>query len=170
MHRVHHLDKEIDVSTTVRFHPLEFVISTLIGLPAILLFGLSPWMLIMYELLDATVTVFSHANIRLSRKLTFLRYLIVTPDLHRVHHSSFQPETDSNFSAVFPVWDILFGTFRTQTAQPPETMELGLSSVRDERTDRFWWLMVSPALRTAFSSGEKMSANTELEKALRTGT
>ena len=91
-----------------------------------------------------TITVFSHANIRLPGNLDrALRYVIVTPDLHRVHHSSRQPETDSNFSAVFPIWDIIFGTFRTETQAPHENMALGLPEVRDHRTNRLFWLLGS---------------------------
>ena len=145
LHRVHHLDTEMDVSTTVRFHPFEFLAALLPGVPLVMAFGLSPWVLLLYEVLDAVVTLFSHANIRLPASLDrVLRYIIVTPDLHRVHHSSSQPETDSNFSAVFPVWDIVFGTFRTQTRAPQESMELGLEEVRDKRANRFWWLLGSP--------------------------
>lgn len=144
VHRVHHLDTELDVSTTVRFHPLEFAINIVIGLPVVVILGLSPWMLLLYELLDAVVTLFSHANVRLPRRLErWLRYIIVTPDLHRVHHSSWQPETDSNFSAVFPIWDIVFRTFRTNTRFPHESMELGLE-VRDGRERDLKWLLRSP--------------------------
>jgi sterol desaturase/sphingolipid hydroxylase (fatty acid hydroxylase superfamily) len=144
-HRVHHLDTELDVSSTVRFHPLETPLALAIGLPVVLLFGLSPWVLIFYELLDVTVNLFSHANIRLPAQLNrYLRYVIVTPDLHKVHHSSYKPETDSNFSAVFPIWDILFGTFRTDTREPLETMPLGLDEPRDPEANRFWWLLASP--------------------------
>jgi sterol desaturase/sphingolipid hydroxylase (fatty acid hydroxylase superfamily) len=90
-------------------------------------------------------SLFSHANIRLPQSLDrVLRYVIVTPDLHRVHHSSWQTETDSNLGAVFPIWDIVFRTFRTETRAPHETMELGLEEVRDERTNRFLWLLGSP--------------------------
>lgn len=145
IHRVHHLDTELDVTSTVRFHPLEMPLSLLIGLPVIVLFGLSPWVLIFYELLDVSVTLFSHSNVRIPRALDrVLHYLIVTPDLHKVHHSSHQPETDSNFSAVFPIWDLLFGTFRTETREPLETMQLGLTEWRAPQADRFWWLLVSP--------------------------
>ena len=148
LHRVHHLDTELDVSTTVRFHPLEFVASLLIGVPVVIGLGLSLWVLLLYEILDAVVNLFSHANIRLPVAVDrVLRYLIVTPDLHRVHHSSWLPETDNNFSAVFPIWDIIFGTFRTQTRAPQETMELGLEEVRDDRANRFLWLLGSPFLR-----------------------
>ena len=148
LHRVHHLDTELDVSTTVRFHPLEFVANLVVGLPIVAVFGLTPWVLLFYEILDAAVTVFSHANIRLPGTLERpLRYIIATPDLHRVHHSSWQPETDSNFSAVFPIWDIVFRTFRTETRAPQETMELGLEGVRDQRTNRLLWLLGSPFLK-----------------------
>jgi hypothetical protein len=66
------------------------------------------------------------------------------PDLHRIHHSSYQPETDSNFSAVFPIWDIVFGTFKTKTRVPQEEMEIGLEEVRDDRADNVGWLLISP--------------------------
>jgi sterol desaturase/sphingolipid hydroxylase (fatty acid hydroxylase superfamily) len=146
-HRVHHLDTELDVSSTVRFHPLEMPLSMVIGLPIVLLCGLSPWVLIFYELLDVSVTLFSHANIRLAPGLErYLRYFIVTPDLHKVHHSAFKPETDSNFSPVFPLWDILFGTFRTETREPLQTMPLGLEEIRDPKANSFWWLLASPVL------------------------
>jgi sterol desaturase/sphingolipid hydroxylase (fatty acid hydroxylase superfamily) len=145
LHRVHHLDTQMDVSTTVRFHPLEFVVNLFIGVPVVIVLGLTPWVLLLYEILDAAITLFSHANIRLPRGLErVLRYVIVTPDLHRVHHSSYQPETDSNFGAVFPIWDIIFGTFRTETRLPQEVMEIGLEEVRDQRTNQVFWLLTSP--------------------------
>ena len=145
IHRVHHLDTELDVSSTVRFHPLEMPLSMAVGLPLVVAFGLSPWALLFYELFDVTVTLFSHSNIRLPERLNrYLRYIIVTPDLHKVHHSAFRPETDSNYSAVFPIWDILFGTFRTKTREPLETMKLGLEEIREPRTNSFWWLLASP--------------------------
>jgi sterol desaturase/sphingolipid hydroxylase (fatty acid hydroxylase superfamily) len=144
-HRVHHMDTELDVSSTVRFHPLEMPLSMAVGLPLVVAFGLSPWVLLFYELFDVTVTLFSHSNIRLPERLNrYLRYIIVTPDLHKVHHSTFRPETDSNYSAVFPIWDILFGTFRTKTREPMETMKLGLEEIREPRTNNFWWLLASP--------------------------
>ena len=97
-----------------------------------------------YEVLDAAVTLFSHANVSLPPALErFVRYVIVTPDLHRIHHSSWQPETDSNFSAVFPVWDIVFRTFRPESNRPQDEMELGLESPRGERTARVGWLLLS---------------------------
>ena len=149
VHRVHHLDTELDISTTVRFHPLEFLLNLIIGVQVVVAFGLSPWVLLLYEVLDAAVTLFSHSNVRVPSAVNrALRYIIVTPDLHRVHHSSYWQETESNFSAVFPIWDLIFGTFRTATRVPQENMELGLKGVRDRRANRLLWLLGSPFLST----------------------
>jgi sterol desaturase/sphingolipid hydroxylase (fatty acid hydroxylase superfamily) len=145
IHRVHHLDTEMDVSTTVRFHPVEFIIQLCIGIPFIVFFGLSPWMLVLYELFDVCVTLWSHSNLRLPAGVDrVLRYFVVTPNLHRIHHSTWQPETDSNFSAVFPIWDIVFGTFRPTPRMGHDIMPLGLEEVRGSRTNQLLWLLASP--------------------------
>ena len=144
IHRVHHLDTELDVTTTVRFHPLEFVVQTLPGVPIVLLFGLTPWVLVLYETLDVIVTLWTHSNVRLPRGIDcVVRYFVVTPDLHRIHHSAWQPETDSNFGAVFPVWDVVFGTFRATPREAHETMRLGLDEVRGRDAQRPLWLLGS---------------------------
>lgn len=159
LHRVHHLDTELDVTSTVRFHPLEMPVSAVIGLPMVVIMGLSPWVLVLYELLDVAVTLFSHSNIRLPRAVDrWLRYVIVTPNLHAVHHSSWQPETDSNFSAVFPVWDVLLGTFRTRTREPIETMELGLAGQRGPEVRSVSWLLLSPLRRLAAAPASRATA------------
>lgn len=144
VHRVHHLDTELDVSTTVRVHPLEFVIGLFPGLTLVVLFGLSPWVLMTYEVLDAGVNVWTHSNVRVPRVLTrALKYIIVTPDLHRVHHSAWKPETNSNFGAVFPIWDLIFRTFRDAPRDGHERMQLGLDT-RGPEIQRPLWLLASP--------------------------
>jgi sterol desaturase/sphingolipid hydroxylase (fatty acid hydroxylase superfamily) len=148
VHRVHHLDTDIDVSTTVRFHPLEFPLGLIIGAPLVFAFGLSPWVLILYELLDVAVTLWSHSNLATPRWVeSLLRYAVVTPALHRVHHSIVPDETDSNFGAVFPLWDLAFGTFRARTRAEPSTMPIGLMAVRDGRARNLWWLLSVPFRR-----------------------
>ena len=148
VHRVHHLDTELDVSTTVRFHPLEFVIGLLPGLPIVVAFGLTPSALMLYELLDVAVTLWSHSNLRLPSGVNrVLRYVIVTPDLHRVHHSAWRPETNSNFGAVFPIWDVVFGTFRPAPREPHERMRLGLDEVRGADAQRPIWLLGGALMR-----------------------
>lgn len=162
VHRVHHLDTELDISTTVRFHPLEFVVNLALGVPLVLALGLSPWVLLLYEVLDAAVTLVSHANVRLPRRVErALRPVFVTPDLHRIHHSARQSETDSNFSAVFPVWDWIFGTLRVEPQQPHATMRLGLDEVRDGRQDRLTWLLASPGVPLDASAGPSPAAGEE---------
>lgn len=144
VHRVHHLDTELDVTTTVRFHPLEFLIGLLPGVPLVVAFGLSPWVLGVYELLDVGVTLWTHSNVRLPDAVDrVVRYLLVTPDLHRIHHSAWQPETDSNFGAVFPVWDLVFGTYRATPRDGHEAMRLGLDGVCGRDAQRPLWLLGS---------------------------
>lgn len=144
VHRVHHLDTELDVTTTVRFHPLEFLVGIAPGVPIVVAFGLTPWMLVSYEILDVVVTLWTHANVRLPRALDrCLRYVVVTPDLHRIHHSAWQPETDSNYGAVFPVWDLVFGTFRATSRDGIENMRIGLDEVRGAEAHRPLWLLGS---------------------------
>lgn len=146
IHRVHHLDTELDVTTTVRFHPLEFLVAIVPGVPIVLAFGLTPWVLMLYELFDVIVTLWTHSNLRLPAALDrTLRYVVVTPDLHRIHHSAWQTETDSNFGAVFPIWDLVFKTFRATPRDGHEDMRLGLDEVRGPDAQRILWLLGSVA-------------------------
>ena len=148
VHRVHHLDTDLDVSTTVRFHPLEFFIGLVPGVPIVLAFGLTPWLLVCYEMMDAVVNVWSHSNVRIPPRFDrVLRYIVVTPDLHRVHHSAWKPETNSNFGAVFPIWDLVFGTFRPDPRDGHEQMRLGLDEVRGDDAHRPLWLLTSAVFR-----------------------
>jgi sterol desaturase/sphingolipid hydroxylase (fatty acid hydroxylase superfamily) len=144
VHRVHHLDTELDVSSTVRFHPLEFLVALVPGVSLVVAFGLTTWVLMFYELLDVMVTLWSHSNLRLPDIVDrVLRYLIVTPDLHRIHHSAWKPETNSNFGAVFPIWDLIFGTFHATPRDGHECMRLGLDEVRGRKVQRPLWLLGS---------------------------
>lgn len=145
IHRVHHADTRLDVSTTVRFHPLEFVVTTPLALAGVVAIGVPPFALLIYELMDASITVFSHANVRLPWWIDRpLRLFIVTPDVHRVHHSSYQPETDSNYGAVLTIWDRLLGTYRRKPADELAAQETGLSEVQDSRSRNILWLLVLP--------------------------
>lgn len=145
LHRVHHFDTQLDTSTTVRFHPLEFVFSTPITMAGVVAFGVPPLAILVYEVLDASVTMFSHANVRLPKWVDApLRLVIVTPDVHRVHHSTFQPETDSNYGAVLTVWDRVFGTYRSKPGDALAEQDNGLTDVRDWRATSLLWLLISP--------------------------
>lgn len=145
VHRVHHSDTFLDISTTVRFHPLEYVVNLTAVLIAVLMFGISPVTLMLYELFDAGMAVFTHANIRMPRVLErSLRLVLVTPDMHRIHHSSFQPETDSNYGATLSLWDRMFGTYRDKEPESLARMQIGLGELQDRRSKSLWWLLTLP--------------------------
>ena len=144
VHRVHHTDLFLDVSTTVRFHPLEFLIQ--LGPTALVIIGLGlpPWTIMLYELVDTATNPFIHANARVPARLdAWLRHLLVTPDMHRVHHSALWPETDSNYGVVVPWWDRLFGTYRAAVPDPRKT-RLGLEECQDGRASSLAWLLTLP--------------------------
>ena len=150
VHRVHHADTALDVSTTVRFHPLEFVISTPLVFAGIVALGSSPAARIVYDLFDAVMAIFTHANIRLPAPVErVLRLVLVTPDMHRVHHSAWQPETDSNYGATLSWWDRVFGTYRMPDEPALEAMTLGLEPWRDRRATSVGWLLALPFARAA---------------------
>lgn len=145
IHRVHHADTKLDVSTTVRFHPLEFVFTTPMTLIGAVAFGIPPVALLVYELMDAGVTVFSHANVRIPWWIDRpLSLFIVTPNVHRVHHSSEQPETDSNYGAVLTIWDRVLGTYRRKPDAALAAQETGLTEVQDSRSRNPFWLLIMP--------------------------
>lgn len=124
-HRVHHSDPHMDVTTANRFHTGEIVMSSILRVPLIVLLGASIEQLALYELLMFAVVQFHHANISVSEKWDrVLRLFIVTPYMHKVHHSRWQPETDSNYSSLLSIWDRLFRSFRIN--EKPETILLGL--------------------------------------------
>jgi sterol desaturase/sphingolipid hydroxylase (fatty acid hydroxylase superfamily) len=124
-HSVHHADAELDVSSGVRFHTGEMALSFMARLLVIPLLGITLPQLAIYEAISLPVILFHHSNLRLSgRADRCLRWLIVTPWMHFVHHSRWQPETDSNYSSLLSVWDRIFGSFRLR--EKPEEILLGL--------------------------------------------
>src|SRR5471030_3023566 len=147
LHRVHHLDTAIDISTGVRHHPVEFFVALVFDISAVLVFGLMPWALIVYGTIDGIFSLLTHANIRYPQRADHaLRLIMVTPRIHAIHHSSYQPETDSNYGGVFTVWDKIFGTYNDRRADQPDVIQYGLSEVQDDRAADFWWQLRSPVL------------------------
>jgi sterol desaturase/sphingolipid hydroxylase (fatty acid hydroxylase superfamily) len=132
-HRTHHADREVDVTTAMRFHTGEIVISTLLRLAVIPLFGLHVWQVIAYETLLVPVIAFHHSNVALPDAWDQrLRTILVSPNMHRVHHSNWQPETDSNFASVFSFWDRLWGTYRFR--KDIRTLRFGLDGRNGARS------------------------------------
>jgi len=145
LHRVHHADTGFDVSTGVRFHPFEIVLSMVIKLGAILLLGVTPLAVLIFELLLSAGSLFTHANLRLPSGFERrLRWLIVTPEMHRVHHSWHRDETDSNFSFHLSLWDRLFGTYRDQPRDGHVQMVVGLPEFRDSSDQSLIALLLNP--------------------------
>jgi sterol desaturase/sphingolipid hydroxylase (fatty acid hydroxylase superfamily) len=135
------------VSTGLRFHPGEILLSMAIKLAVVAALGAPPAAVLVFEILLNATSMFNHANVRLARAADrVLRWLVVTPDMHRIHHSVRRDETDSNFGFNLPWWDRLLGTYRAKPADGPEAMTIGLDRFRspvDSRLDR---LLVQPFL------------------------
>jgi sterol desaturase/sphingolipid hydroxylase (fatty acid hydroxylase superfamily) len=138
LHRMHHADLGFDVTTGTRFHPLEMLLSMLIKLTVIAALGPPAVAVLIFEILLNATSMFNHANVRIPPGIDqVLRWLVVTPDMHRVHHSVIPAETNSNFGFNLPWWDRLCGTYRAQPAAGHEGMTIGIEQFR---TVRELWL------------------------------
>lgn len=143
-HRTHHSDVQMDVTTASRFHFGEILLSNCLRIPIILLIGLRLWELALYEAMLLAVIQFHHANIGLPNTADrVLRCLIVTPAMHKVHHSRWQPETDSNYSSLLSVWDRLFRSFRLR--EDPRTIRFGLEGFDGREHQTLTGLLKTPA-------------------------
>ena len=132
LHRVHHADLDFDVTTGARFHPLEILLSMLIKFAVIVLLGPPLAAVVIFEVLLNAMAMFNHSNVRMPLALdNILRRLIVTPDMHRVHHSHLADETNSNFGFNLSFWDRIFGTYRAQPAAGHTDMVIGIDTFRD---------------------------------------
>jgi sterol desaturase/sphingolipid hydroxylase (fatty acid hydroxylase superfamily) len=144
-HMMHHADLDFDVTTGLRFHPLEILISLGIKISSVALLGASITAVLIFEVLLNGTSMFNHGNVRLPRRLErILRLFVVTPEMHRVHHSVTIRETNSNFGFNLPWWDYLFGTYRDQPAAGHEGMTIGLSQFRDPTRAGLGWMLLLP--------------------------
>jgi sterol desaturase/sphingolipid hydroxylase (fatty acid hydroxylase superfamily) len=145
LHMVHHADLDYDVTTGLRFHPIEIILSMVIKLSVVVALGPPVVAVLVFEVVLNAAAMFNHGNIRLSLKIdAILRYFIVTPDMHRVHHSVIIRETNSNFGFNLPWWDRLFGTYRSQPVKGHAEMTIGLSQFRDAKRLTLPWLLILP--------------------------
>jgi len=139
LHRVHHADPDFDVTTGARFHPLEIILSMLIKFAVIMVLGPPVVAVIIFEVLLNGTAMFNHSNVRLNKTFDkYLRLFIVTPDMHRVHHSVEADETNSNFGFNLPWWDRLFGTYRDQPQKGHEAMTIGIHQYN--KPEQVTWL------------------------------
>jgi sterol desaturase/sphingolipid hydroxylase (fatty acid hydroxylase superfamily) len=145
LHRMHHADLDFDVTTGIRFHPVEMILSMAIKLAVIGALGAPALGVLVFEVLLNATALFSHSNARLPLGLDrVLRLLVVTPDMHRVHHSVVPRETHSNFGFCLPWWDRLFRTYRAQPEAGHDAMEIGLPVLRDPCELRLDRMLVQP--------------------------
>lgn len=145
LHRVHHADRDIDVTTAIRFHPIEIALSMLWKIGWVLLLGPSAWAVMLFEVVLNACALFSHANLKLPPALdSILRLVIVTPDMHRVHHSTLRHEHDSNYGFNLSVWDRVFGTYVAQPENGHENMQIGLAPYQDGSPSRLGWSLKLP--------------------------
>lgn len=152
-HRMHHSDPHMDVTTATRFHLGEHVISASLRLTLIPILGLSIWQIVVYEMLVVLMTHFHHANISIGHADRWLRYLVVTPDMHKVHHSRWQTETDSNYAVVLSIWDRIARTFHLNP--DPQSINFGLDDFSDDRWQSIRGLLKTPLADTTDSQGAK---------------
>ena len=161
LHLVHHADLDFDVTTGLRFHTAEILLSAVIKLAVVFLLGPAALAVLVFEVLLNAGAMFNHSNVRLPAPVDrVLRLVFVTPDMHRVHHSVIPAETDSNFGFNLPWWDYLFGTYRAQPRHGHDQMTIGLAEFRDEqRVDRLPGLLLLP-----FTAGRELSSRTEEDR------
>jgi sterol desaturase/sphingolipid hydroxylase (fatty acid hydroxylase superfamily) len=134
LHRMHHADLEFDVTTGLRFHPVEILLSTGIKLVVVAALGTPAAAVLIFEVLLNATSMFNHSNIRVPVQIDrILRWFVVTPDMHRVHHSILRRETNANFGFNLPWWDRLLGTYRAQPAAGHDAMTIGIEQFRDAR-------------------------------------
>jgi len=145
VHRMHHVDLDFDVTTGLRFHPIEIGISLLIKLSVVAALGASAVGVLIFEVLLNATSLFNHGNISLPQRIDrWLRWIVVTPDMHRVHHSIVVEETNSNFGFNLPWWDRLLGTYRAQPAAGHESMTIGIKQFRDPSELRLDHMLTQP--------------------------
>ena len=147
LHRVHHADVDMDVTTAIRFHPVEIALSMILKIGVVYLLGPAALAVILFEILLNGTAMFNHANIRLPLWLdAIVRRVLVTPDMHRVHHSVHRDEHDSNYGFALSIWDQMFGTYIAQPAAGHDDMKVGLEW-QDDRPARFVWSLSLPFAR-----------------------
>jgi sterol desaturase/sphingolipid hydroxylase (fatty acid hydroxylase superfamily) len=158
LHRMHHADLDIDVTTGLRFHPVEILLSMLIKIATVALLGIPAAAVVAFEVVLNATSMFNHSNAAMPARLDrVVRLIVVTPDMHRVHHSVVTEETNSNFGFNVPWWDWLFGTYRTEPAAGHDGVTIGLPIFRDRRELRLDRLLTQP-FRAPVDGGQASTA------------
>lgn len=145
LHRMHHSDQDIDVTTGSRFHPIEILVSMWIKIALILMLGVSPLAILIFEIILNASAMFNHSNAYLALKLDkWLRTVVVTPDMHRVHHSIETQETHSNFGFFLSIWDRIFSTYRAQPKAGHDKVIIGINAFQNADEQRLDKMLTQP--------------------------
>lgn len=160
LHRVHHSDLALDVTTGVRFHPLEIVLSMGIKLGVVVALGPHPAAVVIFAVLLSAASLFTHADIAFPQRIeSLLRPLVVTPSMHRIHHSVRREETDSNYGFLLSLWDRVFGSYRARPAQCERDMPLGLPHWREPAALGTGALLLQPFRRVPAGTAPRIQEN-----------
>lgn len=148
---MHHTDRDLDFTSALRFHPFEIVTSMGIKLIVVLLVGIDPFTLLVFETATNNFAIYNHSNFRIHPKLEkVLRWVIITPDLHRIHHSTKLKETNSNYGTIFVWWDRLFGSYTAEPELGQDGMIIGVPGYKEIKFQFLHWMLITP-----FSKGDK---------------
>jgi len=159
LHRLHHTDLDFDVTTALRFHPFEIILSMFVKFFFIALFGAPVIAVIVFEIILNISSMFNHSNIRIPASIDrLLRFFIVTPDMHRVHHSVIMVETNSNYGFNIPWWDYIFRTYRAQPSSGHTKMKIGLNEFQGDKVVFLHWLLIQPFVSVKKVYGEKTNS------------
>ncbi|MEQ8849955.1 sterol desaturase family protein [Botrimarina sp.] len=156
VHKVHHADSDLDATSALRFHPGEILLSAAIKSAAAVALGAPASGVVLFEIVLNAAAIFNHANLAIPPRVDrWLRLAVVTPDMHRVHHSVRRAETDSNFGFSFPWWDRIFGTYRAQPEGGHESLELGLADARRPESNRDLRVLLGMPFRSAKTAARR---------------
>lgn len=149
LHRVHHVDQDIDTTTGLRFHPLEIILSMLIKIAVVVALGAPAEAVILFEVILSATSLFNHANINLPARVEpWVRALIVTPAMHRIHHSQRVEETNSNYGFNLTLWDHLFNSYTATSKDGEKGLQIGIKAFQNAaQTNRLWGMLVLPFVR-----------------------
>lgn len=151
-HKIHHIDQELDTSSGIRFHPVEIIFSMFIKCLVVLVVGVQFEAVVMFEIILNASSLFNHANINLSNKMdTMLRRLIVTPDMHRIHHSVLKNETNSNYGFNLSCWDRVFGTYKHSATKSQVQIDIGLNEYQDYKKTGLFEILTIPFRRNNYA-------------------
>ncbi|MBW4620621.1 MAG: sterol desaturase family protein [Cyanosarcina radialis HA8281-LM2] len=164
LHLVHHADLDFDVTTGLRFHPIEILLSMVIKMVAVIILGTPAIAVIIFEVLLNATSMFEHSNIYLPEQIDrLLRRFMVTPDMHRVHHSVIPQETNSNFGFNLAWWDYLFKTYREQPSLGHDKMAIGLPQFQYRQVEYLHWMLILPFVNSKKPADRDIQSGTSIK-------